>query len=232
MNQPVLILFAASLFASLFALAWRTRRAAGLRKRSRRSYFDRCAPLLAQCHSGPGAAGFSRMTGQYRGSPVDLQAVPDTLTFRKLPALWVLVTIPAPVPVRATLDLMLRPTGLESFSGFARLPYEVAVPAGFPANGVLRSDYPQSLVPAEALRPHLALFDNPRVKELVISPKGLRVVFLAEEGDRSRYLLFRDAEMGQSALKPEQVAPLLDRLLAIGAELERTQLAPQGADAA
>lgn len=232
MNQPVLILFATGLFASFFAFAWRTRRAAGLRQRSRRSYFDQCAPLLSQCHSGPGAAGFSRMTGKYRGSPVDLQAVPDTLTFRKLPALWVLVTIPAPVPVRATLNLMLRPTGLEPFSGFARLPYEVAVPAGFPPNGVLRSDYPQSLVAAEVLRPHLALFDNPRVKELVISPKGLRVVFLAEEGDRLRYLIFRDAEMGHSALEPEWVAPLLDRLLAIGVELERTQPAVRGADAA
>lgn len=232
MNQFALILLSAGLLALLAALAWQTSRAARLRKQSRRSYFDQCAPLLAECRAGPGTAEFSRMAGQYRGRPVDLQAVPDTLTFRKLPALWVLVTIPAPVPVRVTLDLMLRPTGLEPFSGFARLPYEVAVPAGFPPNAALRSDHPQSRLLAEVLRPHLALFDDPCVKELVISPKGLRVVFLAAEADRTRYLIFRDAEMGQTALEPERVVPLLDRLLAIGAELERTQPATWGTEAA
>ena len=58
-------------------------------------------------------------------------------------------------------------------------------------------------------------FQDPRVKELVLSPKGLRIVILAEEADRSRYLIFREAEMGRTPLPPARLEPLLDRLAAI-----------------
>jgi len=46
----------------------------------------------------------------------------------------------------------------------------------------------------------------------VISPKGLRIVILAEEADRGRYLIFREAEMGMEPLPPARLAPLLDRI--------------------
>ena len=69
-----------------------------------------------------------------------------------------------------------------------------------------------SLPPAELLARHADLFADPRVKELDLSPKGLRIVILAEEADRGRYLIFREAEMGMTPLDPDRVAPLLDRL--------------------
>lgn len=221
MNDPVLILSATGLFLCLIVLAYRTRGASRLRDRSRLAYFERCATLLDQCRTGQGAAGFPRLAGRYHGHDCDLQAVPDTLTFRKLPALWVLVTIPEPIPVRATLDLMIRPTGLEPFSAFARLSHEIAVPAGFPEEGVLRTDDPENLISAEILRPHLAVFEDARVKELVISPKGIRIVFLAEEAERARYLIFRDAEMGRTPLASDRVRHVLDRLLRIRTDIER-----------
>lgn len=232
MNEPVLIAVAAALFMCLVRLAHRTHGAARARARSRLAYFDRCASLLTRCRSGRSATGFPRIEGQYRGHRCDLQAVPDTLTFRKLPALWVLVTIPDPVPVRATLDLMIRATGLEPFSAFGRLPHEITVPAGFPEDCSLRTDEPGSLFSAEVLRPHLELFKDAGIKELVISPKGLRVVFLAEEADRSRYLIFRDAEMGRTPLASHRVEHILERLLMIKGDLERMRSDRLGADAA
>ena len=69
------------------------------------------------------------------------------------------------------------------------------------------------------LRPHLHLFDDPTVKELVISPKGLRITFLADEAHRGRYLIFRDAEMGHVPLPPEDLRPRLDALLALRAAI-------------
>ena len=53
------------------------------------------------------------------------------------------------------------------------------------------------------------------MKELVLSPKGLRAVFLAEEADRTRYLLFRDAEMGSTPLPAVRLETVLRSLLAI-----------------
>ena len=40
-------------------------------------------------------------------------------------------------------------------------------------------------------------------------------MILAEEADRGRYLIFREAEMGRTPLPPARLEPLLDRLAAI-----------------
>lgn len=206
--------------AGLALLAHRILRAAHARRLSRLAYFDRCQSALTACRMGRSATGFPRLSGFYKDMPCDLQAVPDTLTFRKLPALWVMLSVPCPLPVRARLDLMIRPTGVDSFSGFHRLPEQVAIPDNYPEDCAIRTDDPRHLLPEHILRPHLPLFDDPLIKELVISPQGLRIVFLAEEANRSRYLIFRDAEMGQTPLSPDRIAPLLDRLKALKADIE------------
>lgn len=215
----ILLLIMAGVGAAMFAR--QNLRAAHARRLSRFAYFDRCRPLLSGSRLGRCATGFPRLSGKYRNCEADLQVVPDTLTFRKLPALWVLVTLPVPMPVRSTFNLMIRPTGVEPFSGFHRLPDQIAIPDGFPKDCAIRTDDPRNLLPEHILAPHLSLFDNPRIKELVISPKGLRIVFLAEEADRAGYLIFRDAEMGRTPLSPDRVAPILNRLQAIKADIER-----------
>ncbi|RMC32101.1 hypothetical protein C9E81_19705 [Paracoccus alkanivorans] len=207
--------------AGVAMLAYRLIRAADTRRPSRLAYFDRCRSLLTGVRLGKSTTGFPRLSGLYKGHICDLQAVPDTLTFRKLPALWALVSLPCPLPLRASFNLMIRPTGIEPFSGFHRLPEQVAIPDGFPEDCAIRTDELRHLLPEHLLHAHLPLFDDPRIKELLISPKGLRIVFLAEEADRTRYLLFRDAEMGRIPLSPERIEPLLDRLLMIKSEIER-----------
>ena len=67
-------------------------------------------------YEGEGSAGYPQLVGFYDGLPVRIFAVVDTLAVRKLPVLWLLVTIPEPVPVRATLDLMMRPAGPTTFA--------------------------------------------------------------------------------------------------------------------
>ena len=202
-------------------LARRNIRAAHTRRMSRAAYFDQCQWLLSHPRLSRCATGFPRLSGQYENCAADLQVVPDTLTFRKLPALWVLVTLPGPLPVHSTFNLMIRPTGVEPFSDFHRLPDQIAIPDGFPGDCAIRTDDPQNLLPEHRLAPHLSLFDDPRIKELIISPKGVRVVFLAEEADRTGYLIFRDAEMGRTPLSPDRVAPLLKRLQAIRTDITR-----------
>lgn len=220
MKEPELILLMMVAAVCLALLGFHTFRAARLRRRLRGAYFDLCQPLLADSQIQEAPTGFPRLSGHYKGVPCNIQAAPDTLTFRKLPALWVLITLPCPLPVRASFDLMVRPTGVETFSGFHRLPEQIAIPNGFPGDCAIRTDDSDHLLPEYVIRPYLALFNNPRIKELLISPKGLRIVFLAEEADRSRYLIFRDAEMGRTPVDPQQIAPLLERLLALKTDIE------------
>mgnify|MGYP001764991984 CR=1 FL=1 len=185
------------------------------RRRSRAGYFDDLRPLFKTGESRLQPTGFPRMTGHRDGLAFDLQAIPDTLTFRKLPALWVMVTLPMPLPVRATLDLLARPSGNEPFTRFATLPQTLPTPDCLPKEIAVRCDDASAIPPESLTQRHADLFADPRIKELVISPKGLRIVLLAEEADRGRYLIFREAEMGATPLQATRIAPLLDRLASL-----------------
>jgi hypothetical protein len=199
--------------------AWYILRASRSRHAARARYFEALKPLFESGETRIQPTGFPRMTGRRGALSFDLQAIPDSLTFRKLPALWVMVSLPAPMPVRAELDLMARPSGQEPFSRFGSLPHSLPAPAFLPQTVALRSDNAAGVPPEALVERHADLFSDDRVKELLISPKGLRIVILAEEADRGRYLIFRDAEMGMAPLSPDRIAPLLDRLTALRDDL-------------
>ena len=207
-------------------LGTRLIREARARTKARAAYFDAVKPLFDGGETRVQPTGFPRMTGQRAGLAFDLQAIPDTLTFRKLPALWVLVTLPEPLPLQATLDLLARPSGNEPFTHFATLPQSLPTPADLPKDVAIRSDDASRIPPPDLLAHHADLFADPRVKELVLSPKGLRIVFLAEEADRSRYLIFREAEMGRDPLAPARLEPLLYRLTALREDVLTLAKAP------
>lgn len=196
-------------------LLFRLVTASRARTLARASYLDAVKPLFEGGETRLQPTGFPRMTGHRQGLAFDLQIIPDTLTFRKLPALWVLVTLPEPLPLQATLDLMARPSGNEPFTRFATLAQSLPTPEDLPRHVAVRSDDAARIPPADLVARHFDLFDDPLIKELVLSPKGLRIVILAEEADRGRFLIFREAEMGLSPLEPARLAPILDRLAAI-----------------
>jgi hypothetical protein len=231
MPEPIAVGLSLAAAALGTGITVRVRGAGRARAAARAAYLDACLPLFERAERRLEPTGFPRLTGNWHGRPFDLRALPDTLTFRKLPALWLMVTLPAPMPVGATLDILRRPTGGEVFSAFDRLPVAIAPPPGLPADAALHTDDPTGLPPEELLAPHLPALSDDRAKELVISPRGLRLVWLAEEADRSRYLLFRDAEMGQAPLAPGVVTPLLARLAALAADLDLAATARRDAAA-
>lgn len=193
--------------------AWRLRREARARAAARAGFLDPCRPLFEGAEVRPEPHGFPRLRGAHGGAFFDLRVVPDALAVRKLPALWLLATLAGPQPVAATCHLMLRPRGAETFSRFHLLP--VALPAlpGVPEDHGLRSDG-DAPAPAALALP-VARLGSDGLKEVVASPRGLRVTALMEEADRGRFLLFRDAEMGREPLDPARLRPILAALLAL-----------------
>jgi hypothetical protein len=210
-----LVPLAAAVAAVVLWLGLRLITESRARTKARAGYFDAVKALFTGGDSRLQPTGFPRMTGRKGALAFDLQAIPDTLTFRKLPALWVMVTLPEALPLAATIDLLARPSGNEPFTRFTTLPQTLPTPPALPKDVAVRSDDAARIPPASLILRHADLFDDPQIKELVISPKGLRIVFLAEEADRGRYLLFREAEMGRTPLSPARLAPLLDRLAAL-----------------
>lgn len=181
----------------------------------RAAFLDEVQTLFSDGLKKLNPDGFPRISGRYEGHTFDIQAVPDTLNVRKLPTLWLLVSLPEPMPVRATFDLMMRPRGVEMFSRHAELPVQMAADTAFPHDCSIRTDAPRDLPPREVLLKHTAILEDARAKELLIAPKGLRIVWLAEEANRGRYLIFRDSEMGLSPFPAADMKPLLGYLLGL-----------------
>ncbi len=139
-------------------------------------------------------AGVWTLTGRYRDHHFQLKTVADTLATRKLPSLWLLVTLPEPQTVSATTNMMMRAAGVTSFSNFDFLPHTLALPAGFPEQATVRSDVSSSGNVTSLMARHLDIFHSGRGKEFLVSPKGLRIVVQLGEGDRARYGVFREAD--------------------------------------
>jgi hypothetical protein len=162
-----------------------------------------------------GSVGYPKLLGRYRGFPVQVLPVVDTLATRRLPALWLLVTMQDALPIQGKFDLMMRPGGATTFSNFDLLPVTIERPPGFPEEAVLRTDNYHQHIPTHVVEPHLDLFNDRRAKELLVTPNGLRIVWLLAEADRARYGVFRQAEFGDVDLDPNLLRLLLDRLIAL-----------------
>lgn len=200
-------------------------RAGRARVAARAGYFAAVAGLFLDSRQRVEPSGFARMSGVWNGARFDVQAVPDTLTFRKLPVLWVLITLTEPMPVAGEVHIMARPGQDSIFSRFDQMPVTVALPPGFPAFCALRCSTAAALPDAALVAAQGALFASGVVKELVIAPQALRLVILADEAERGGYLLFRDAELGQVPLSPDQLIPHLRALLHLSADLAAKETA-------
>jgi hypothetical protein len=209
--------FALGICAALVAAALLWRR--WQRDRARREatpgrLFGRVFALLSNAAlEETGAPGYPRLRGTYDDVPVQVWPVVDTLAVRRLPALWMLVTVQTPLPVQAKLDLMMRPAGVSTFSNFDLLPHTLRAPPGFPEAGVLRTDDVDRVPPPAWLTGHLEVFEQTKAKELLVTPQGLRFVWLLAEAERARYGVFRQAEFGDVEIDPEVLEDLLKRLL-------------------
>ena len=218
--------FAIVLGFGLLFLLWRQWRLAAKRLAALPiQLFSQIQDLLEHPQiSGGEAVGTWIMTGLYKDHAFQLKAIVDSLATRKLPSLWLMITLPEPQNVKASLDLVMRPTALTSFSNFDFLLHTLQTPFGFPAHAVLRTEDPAICPSPEVLRPYLELFEGRNGKEFLVSPKGLRIVVLVAEVDRLLYGVFREANFGATVIDPELAEQCLNTLL----ELNERIIDPHG----
>ncbi len=196
-------------------LSWVTWRESVRLSQVRRRLLDCSRDVLSDVSETPLPSGYVRVTGTYRGHPALLQPVVDTLSVRKLPVLWLMVTVPAPVAVRGAFDLMMRAGGTEVFSPHRQLPHSINVPEGFPEWATLRSDNPDGMPPLDVISRYLQRFHDGSGKELLLTPKGLRMVVLVDQAERGGYLIFRDARFATMGVTADLLRGILDDLHAL-----------------
>jgi hypothetical protein len=206
-----LVLVVAALAA---AAMWRIQLAHVRRVRhERRQLFDGVQDVLDDVRvHGNGA--YPTLTGTYRGYPVRLEPVVDTLGLRKLPSLWLVVTQHRRLGLDVPVDVLVRPSGTEYFSPNAGFAHELTPPDGFPAHVRVASAAPR-VAPGtvERLAP---LVCDQRTKDVLVSANGVRVVRMLAEAAQGPYRTTRTADFGVVRIAPDGLRRLLDVVTGVG----------------
>jgi len=170
-----------------------------------------------------GTAGVITWEGSWNGQRVQLRTIVDTLATRKLPARWLSVSITEKVAVPATFDMMMRPGSPTTFSNFDHLQHTLPKAPGFPLEAVLRTDRRGTRFPQGVIAEHLKPFSEGRAKELLITPNGVRIVWLLAEAERARYGVFRQAAFGDTQIDPALIERLLTSLSALRDAINKSE---------
>jgi hypothetical protein len=127
------------------------------------------------------------------------------------------------------LGFLVRPQGCEFYSPSGEMALRLAVPQAWPQHAILCADRRETMPSLDRLTSHMTAFEDPRTKELVVTPRGVRLVYQAAQGERADYLVLRQAKFAAKQVDPRLVSALLDRVIAIAQELDQAVPAAEAA---
>ncbi len=190
----------------------------------RRDLLDKCVPLVSDASLSHGGDGFPRLEGYRGGRFVRVELIPDSMTIRRLPQLWLKLTVLEARPRCAEFSLLVRPSGTEFYSLTSEHRFVLDPPRALGVEALAKGDgisSQQALDHSSALL--CRLFADPRMKEIAVTRKGLRLIWQAAEGHRGEHLIFRQCRFENAGVQPAALAELLVKLDELGTSLETTQ---------
>ncbi len=212
--MSISLLLAAGSIAAVTYVGMRDHRAA---KAARRGVLDGCAGALDRAQLSHAADGFPRLAGHHHGREVRVDLLCDTMTIRRLPQLWMSTTLLDANAGLPGFAILVRPAGTEFYSLTSRFAHRLETPVGFPDEVLIRGDAGAEPL-LDELRATLAgILADPRVKEIAVTPRGLRIIRQAGEGKRGDHLLLRQSVFENAAVPRRDLAAVLDQLQAIRA---------------
>jgi hypothetical protein len=195
----------------------------------RAKFFDLCFDLFQSYRVTQEGPTFPRLSGCYRDHEVRLEPVVDDMAWRKVPVLYLKVTVLKPNPYRAILDLLIRPGGVEVYSPSDELHYHVKPPESWPEPALLCTDDPSSLPPLELITPHIGVFNDIYMKELVATSRGVRLTRMIWQATRLHYAVLREVKFEELYLDPSIAKTLLDSTIDIADALSGPNAAVRAA---
>jgi hypothetical protein len=156
----------------------------------RRTLFASVRGVLEHSELAQQGIGYPVLTGTYRGAPVTVAVIVDTLKLRELPTLWLSVTRREPLPLTGPVDLLLRPSPTDIVSPGERFPAEHPVPPTWP--GHIRVATPEGDVPDFLeMSAALPLLHNKRTKDVLLTPSGARLVVQLARAELGHYRIVK-----------------------------------------
>jgi hypothetical protein len=197
--------------------------------RDRRAAVGAVEVLLEDARVEQDGIGYPTVTGRYRGDAVKVELLVDTLTIRRLPRLWLVVTVLRPLPVPVPVDVVLAPLSSDIVSPGTAFRYEHEPPARWPAHIRIASREPTRLTELYEVSALADLLHDPLCKSVVLAPGGVRLVRELARGDVASYRVVRRPNF-QLDLRTEDVRPVLDAVAGVADGVqERCILAPEAA---
>lgn len=172
--------------------------------------FDDCLSQFSDCNLSQSGTRYPQLRAQWSCGthtyPVSLRAIPDTLQTRRLPPLWLIIDVRCALDLQGTLDVLVRPTGVEVFSPSRDLPQRHELPAHWPQNSLVKSSLPDAPeVLARIDQAACGLLADPYSKCLTIRPDGLRYVLQIAQSSQAHYMVLRNAYFGSQQLNPQHL---------------------------
>ena len=216
----VVIVLAALLALLMFG---KYQRDAKRRVFARSTVFDDCIGLLQQAQISQDKANLPVLNGQYAGYKISLNIVEDTLGWRKLPPLWLLVKVVANKPTIGSLDIIMRPANNEFYSPSWQWDGNLTIPTNWPQHAIIK--YLHKPIDISLLQ-HIVptLFSDLKMKELLIMPEFVRLTYMAKQADRGEYLIMRNAVYDNVPIDKKIVEVIIKQAIEIRQILEKTQL--------
>ncbi len=178
--------------AGLVGAWWWQRRAQRDLAARRAAIFDDCRDLLQGADLAHPGSDYPLLRGTHHGRRVMLQPLLDHVGYRKVPSLWLVITVDEPLPLGGSVDILFRPDNIEFYSGIDGLPERIHLPSAWPEHHMARVGPVGWQPPLAAL--HAALGETGEsvdLKELVVTPRGVRMVVRIGGVERAHYMVLR-----------------------------------------
>jgi hypothetical protein len=190
---------------------------------ARSTVFNDCIGLLQNVQISQDKANLPVLQGSYSGYKVALSVVEDTLGWRKLPPLWLLIKISANKPSVGSMDLIVRPANNEFYSPSWQWDGNLSIPANWPQHAIIK--YLHKPIDMRLLEHYVPnLFADEKMKELLIIPEFVRLTYMAKQADRGEYLIMRNAVYNETPIEKAIVETLIKQAIGIRQTLERQTL--------
>lgn len=199
------------------------RRARNTIRNKRRAMYDDCIPLFSDINVTQDDVNYPVLRAHYKGLDITIEPLVDNIAVRKIPVLWLIVSLKAPVPYTGILDYLVRPQNTEYYSPSANLLTRLDIPHDWPQHATLRTNNIDDIPPVEVVGRCISqVFEDPKHKELLITPKGLRIVYLLDEALRSHYMVLRQLIFENDRLDTHLVERLIETLIELHGDLSRS----------
>ncbi len=203
--------------AGTAALAWLAHRERQTIRGRRRLIFDPVVSLFDAPHVTTDGAGIPKLAGRYRGLDLKLDLIPDTMTIKRLPQLWLSITALQPLAIaNAGVAILIRPSGADFYSLTEKMAERLDPPAALPWECLVRGETDKSAATLAVIIPAAArILADPKVKEIAATQRGMRIVYQLSEGKRGEHLLLRQCDFEGAALSPELLDAIVHNMQAL-----------------